>query len=221
MSCHLRSYPKRSLGLALPTVMAVLALVGLTALTGWRNLRGTEWLLNAEADLLRTQHSAEAALPLALQDILGPATDAQGNINPRHTPGNDAQTHAFFPTSLSERDTLRQRLGAQACVSGICAPSGAPTRSASEWQAMTSTAWPLSAADTPYGANTTWYWVEVLVDATPLNPSAPFVYRITVLARGVLPGTAVVLQALWSAPASPVPGSTSGGTWHSWQVLAD
>ena len=221
MRHRLRRRPRHHLGLALPTVMAVLALVGLAALTGWRNLRGTEWLLNAEADLLRTQHSAEAALPLALQDILGPATDAQGNINPRHTPGNDAQTHAFFPTSLSERDTLRQRLGAQACVSGICAPSGAPTRSASEWQAMTSVAWPLSGADTPYGDNTTWYWVEVLVDATPLNPSLPFVYRITVLARGVLPGTAVVLQALWSAPASPVAGSTSGGTWHSWQLLAD
>ena len=48
-----------------------------------------------------------------------------------------------------------------------------------------------------------------------------FVYRITVLARGVLPGTAVVLQALWSAPANPVPGSTQGGTWHSWQVLTE
>ena len=219
MTCH--ACPQRARGLALPTVMVVLAWVGLAALVGWRNLRSTEWLLNAEADLLRTQHSAEAALPLALQDILGAASDAQGNINPRHTPGNNAQTHAFFPTSLSERDTLRQRLGAQACVSGICAPSGAPTRSASEWQAMTSVAWPLGATDTPYGANTTWYWVEVLVDAYPLNPSAPFVYRITVLARGVLPGTAVVLQALWSAPASPVLGSTGGGTWHSWQVLAD
>jgi Tfp pilus assembly protein PilX len=196
-------------------------MVGLAALVTWRNLRANEWLINAEADQLRTQHSAEAALPLALQDILGTATDAQGHINPRHTPGNDAQTHAFFPSSLSERDTLRQRLGAQACVSGICAPSGAPTRSASEWQAMTASAWPLSATDTPYGADTTWYWVEVLVDATPLNPSLPFIYRITVLARGVLPGTAVVLQALWSAPASPMAGSTSGGTWHSWQLLPD
>ena len=208
-------------GLALPTVLAILAMVGLAALVTWRNLRANEWLINAEADQLRTQHSAEAALPLALQDILGTATDAQGHINPRHTPGNDAQTHAFFPSSLSERDTLRQRLGAQACVSGICAPSDAPTRSASEWQAMTNAAWPLSGADTPYGANTTWYWVEVLVDATPLNPSLPFIYRITVLARGVLPGTAVVLQALWSAPASPMAGSTSGGTWHSWQLLPD
>ncbi len=208
-------------GLALPTVLAVLALVGLATLVAWRNLSTTEWLLNAEADLLRTQHSAEAALPLAVQDILGAATDAQGNANPRHTPGNDAQTHAFFPTTLSERDTLRLRLGAQACASGICAPDGAPTRSASAWQTMSAAAWPLSADDTPYGTNTTWYWVEVLVDALPLNPSAPFVYRITVLARGVLPGTAVVLQALWSAPASHVPGNISGGTWHSWQLLAD
>ena len=208
-------------GLALPTVLAVLSMVGLATLVGWRNLSANAWLLNAQADLLRTQHSAEAALPLALQDILGAASDAQGHINPRHAPGSAAQTHVFFPSSLSERDTLRQRLGAQACVSGICAPDGAPLRSASAWQAMTPSAWPLSANDTPYGTDTTWYWVEVLVDATPLNPSLPFVYRITVLARGVLPGTAVVLQALWSAPARPVAGSTSGGTWHSWQLLAD
>lgn len=219
MTCHVHT--QRSRGLALPTVMVVLAWVGLAALVSWRNLRSTEWLLNAEADLLRTQHSAEAALPLALQDIQGTASDAQGNINLRHTPGSAAQTHVFFPASLSERDTLRQRLGAQACVNGICAPNGAPTRSASEWQAMTNAARPLSATDTPYGADTTWYWVEVLVDATPLNPSVPFVYRITVLARGVLPGTAVVLQALWSAPATPLAGSTHGGTWHSWQLLAD
>ena len=219
MSASGRSPPAR--GLALPTVLAVLALVGLAALVTWRNLSTTEWLLNAEADLLRTQHSAEAALPLAVQDILGAATDAQGNTNPRHTPGNEAQTHAFFPSTLSERDTLRQRLGAQACVSGICAPDGAPSRSVSAWQAMAPSAWPVGTADTPYGANTAWYWVEVLVDATPLHPSAPFVYRITVLARGVLPGTAVVLQALWSAPANPVPGNVSGGTWHSWQLLAD
>lgn len=208
-------------GLALPTVLAVLTLVGLAALVAWRNLSTNEWLLNAEADLLRTQHSAEAALPLAVQDILGAATDAQGNANPRHTPGNDAQTHAFFPSTLSERDTLRLRLGSQACVSGICAPDGAPLRSASAWQAMTPSAWPVGAADTPYGANTAWYWVEVLVDASPLIPSAPFVYRITVLARGVLPGTAVVLQALWSAPASHMTGNVSGGTWHSWQLLTD
>jgi Tfp pilus assembly protein PilX len=214
-------YKTQPHGLALPTVLAVLAMVGLATLVAWRNLSTTEWLLNAEADLLRTQHSAEATLPLALLDILGAATDALGNTNPRHTPGNDAQTHAFFPSSLSERDTLRLRLGTQACVRGICAPNGAPTRSASEWQVMTSSAWPIDAADTPYGANTAWYWVEVLVDATPLNPPAPFVYRITVLARGVLPGTAVVLQALWSAPANPVPGKVSGGTWHSWQLLAD
>lgn len=215
---HRRPMPH---GLAMPTVLAVLALVGLAALVVWRNLHANAWLLNAEADMLRTQHNAEAVLPLALQDILGPAKDAQGNPNPRHTPGNTGQTHVFYPSTLSERDTLRQRLGAQACASGICAPVGVPARSASDWQAMTDSAWPIGASDTPYGANTAWYWVEVLVDATPLNPSAPFLYRITVLARGVLPGTAVVVQALWSAPANPVTGSIAGGTWHSWQVLAN
>lgn len=220
-SCDARCKRQHMQGLALPTVMGVLAWVGLAALVSWRNLGANAWLLNAEADLLRTQHSAEAVLPLALQDILGAATDAQGNVNLRHTAGSDAHTHVFFPTRLSEHTTLRQRLGVQVCVQGICAPAGAPTRSASAWQAMTSSAWPVGAGDTPYGANTSWYWVEVLIDANPLNPNAPFVYRITVLARGVLPGTAVVVQALWSAPADPVAGSTHGGTWHSWQVLAE
>jgi len=213
--------PGRCQGLALPTVMVVLALIGWAALTSWRNLRVNEWLLNAQADVLRAQHRAEAALPLALQDIVGLTPDAPGQPNPRHTPGDATQTHAFFPTSVSERDTLRQRLGTQPCVSGICAPNMAPTRTVNEWQALTASAWPLSSNDMPEGADRTWYWVEVLWDSVPLQPSAPFVYRITVLAQGILPGTAVVLQALWSAPAPPVAGRVAGGTWHSWHWLSD
>jgi hypothetical protein len=79
----------------------------------------------------------------------------------------------------------------------------------------------VSAASTPYGENTAWYWVEVF----PRNGNAtanatftpPFVYRITTLAKGVMPGTTTVLQVIWTRSSDTSPT----GQWHSWHVLHD
>ena len=211
-------------GFALPTLLVMLALASLATLLAMRNLWVNEQLLNAEADQLRTQHKAEAVLPVALIDILGATNNnSEATPNPRHTAGDTTQTHAFFPNSMVEYNVLRQRLGANTCSAGICAPHAlnASATQASDWKTQTATAVAVSAADTPYGDNTAWYWVEVFVqnDTSTANasPNAPFIYRITTLANGVMPSSTTVLQAVWVRNT----GTASTGQWRSWHVLHD
>ncbi len=204
-------------GFALPTLMLMLALTSLATLLAMRNLWMNEQLLNAEADQLRTQHKAEAVLPVALADILGTATNNNGEAtpNPRHNAGSTTQNHAFFPHSMAEYNVLRQRLGANLCSAGICAPHAlnASAHNASDWKTQTTTAVAVSAADTPYGDNTAWYWVEIF----PQPHTDGFVYRITAMANGVMPSSSTVLQAIWeSHTATPTTGQ-----WRSWHVLHD
>jgi Tfp pilus assembly protein PilX len=206
-------------GLALPTVMVMLMLASVGTLLAWRQLWVNEVLLKTEADQLRTQHKAEAVLALAVQDIVGRAIAV----------GDNTQTHVFFPTHLAEREVLRQRLGSENCRSGICAltPPKDEVKDlfsrASTWKNMTASAIPISASDTPYGAGTAWYWVDIQPDAVQLatipsaNSAPPFIYRITVLANGVLPSSSTVLQTLWTRT-SP---SDTRGKRHSWRLLQD
>jgi Tfp pilus assembly protein PilX len=230
MTCqvHEQSASRRRIklrGFALPTLLVMLAMASIATLLALRNLWVNDQLLNAETDRLRTQHKAEAALPVALADILGAmaSTSSNGTPNLRHTAGNATQSHAFFPVSAAEYKLLRQRLNTGTCVAGICAPSSLDPSAtkASFWKARTNEAFAISASDTPYGDKTAWYWVEVLPqhpDNSANAPSfAPFIYRITTLANGVMPGSTTVLQAIWvrNTPTS------STGQWRSWHVLHD
>ncbi len=203
-------------GFALPTLMVMLALASLAALLALRNLWVNEQLLNAEANQLRALHKAHAALPLAVADLVGTPTSAT-TPNLRHTAGNATQTHAFFPTSMAEYDTLRQRLSPNTCNAGICAPNALnpSATKASYWKTQTVTALAVSAIDTLDGNSTVWYWVEVFPQANSSQDN--FIYRITVLARGVMPSSTTVLQAVW-ARATP---SSLTGQWQSWHVLHD
>ncbi len=203
-------------GFALPTLMVMLALASLAALLALRNLWVNEQLLNAEADQLRALHKAHAALPLAVADLVGTPTSAT-TPNLRHTAGNATQTHAFFPASMAEYDTLRQRLSPNTCNAGICAPNALnpSATKASYWKTQTVTALAVSAIDTLDGNSTVWYWVEVFPQANSNQDN--FIYRITVLARGVMPSSTTVLQAVW-ARATP---SSLTGQWQSWHVLHD
>ena len=209
-------HAKRASGLALTTLMAILALASIAALLAMRNLWVSEKMLNAEADQLRTQQKAEAVLPVALTDIVGTSTTNSGDVTPnlRHTAGTSTQTHAFFPTSLTDYDILRQRLGANTCSAGICAPNTLEPKSsqASYWRAQMATAMAVAANDTPY-PTTTGYWVEVF----PQTNTTSFVYRITALANGVMPGSTTVLQAIWIRDTP----TSSTGHWRSWHVLQD
>ena len=203
-------------GFALPTLMIMLALASIATLLALRNGWVNEQLLNADADQLRTLHKAHAALPLAVADIAGTATSTT-TPDLRHTAGNATQTHAFFPTSMAEYDTLRQRLSPNTCNAGICAPNALnpSATKASYWKTQTATALSVSAVDTLGDSNTVWYWVEVFPQANSTQDN--FIYRITVLAHGVMPSSATVLQAIWArtSPTSPT------GQWHSWHVLHD
>lgn len=212
-------------GFALPTLMVMLSLASIATLLAMRNLWLNDQLLNAEADQLRTQHKAEAAMPVALADIMGSATNSDGTTNLRHVAGNTSQTHAFFPASMAEYDLLRQRLGTEPnpCNAGICAPHTLDPKAmkAGYWKTQTASAMPVSTADTPYGDNTTWYWIEVFprdsTSAANATSPPPFVYRITAMAHGVMPGSATVLQAVWARQNN----TSITGQWRSWHVLHD
>ena len=205
----------------------MLASASIATLLALRNLWVNDQLLNAEADQLRTQHKAEAVLPVALADILGATANNNGEATPnlRHTAGNVTQTHAFFPAAMGEYELLRQRLASETsqCNAGICAPNTLDVKAtkANYWKAQTATAMPVSASDTPYGDNTAWYWVEVFpqhsISSANTSTTAPFVYRITTLAKGVMPSSTTVLQAIWvrNTPTS------NTGQWQSWHVLHD
>lgn len=206
-------------GLSLPTVMVMLALTSLAALLAWRNVWLADQWLNIEADLLRTQHKAQAVLPVARADIVGPINIGDAPPNLRHTAGDATLTHAFFPNTASEYDLLRQRLltNGTSCNAGICAPDALTVTAtqASFWKTQTNTAMAIGATDSPYGSNTAWYWVEVMPNTDTANGN--FIYRITVLASGVMPGSSVVLQAIWTRQSN----ADLVGQWRSWHVLHD
>ena len=142
-------------GFALPTLMVMLGLASIASLLALRNLWVNDQWLNAHADQLRTEHKAEAVLPVALADILGAATNADGSSNLRHVAGSTTQSHPFFPTSLTDYDLLRQRLSTltNPCSAGICTPNALDTKAtkSSFWKTQLATAMPVSANDTPYG----------------------------------------------------------------------
>ena len=199
----------------------MLALTSMAALLAWRNVWINGHLLNAEADLLRTQHKAQAVLRVAIADIVGNPSSSDTTANLRHTAGDATQTHAFFPNALSDYDLLRQRLTASGapCSAGICAPNSlnAHAAEASYWKTQIATAMTVRGADSLDDSNTAWYWVEIFPRTNTASPSASFVYRITVLATGVTPGSSTVLQAIWTRDND----TALTGQWRSWHVLHD
>lgn len=198
-------------GLALPTLMVMLSVASLAALVALRNLWVNDQLLNAEADQIRTQQQAEAALPVAVQDIVGLRTSSL-----RHMAGDATDTHVFFPNNLSEYNILVQRLGTASCQAGICAPastSAATTHQASQWKAQTQTAIAIGDTDSPFDTHPARYWVELFQEEN----TGDFVYRITALAQGVSAGNVSVVQAIWKRNSA----TSLTGQWFSWHVLRD
>jgi hypothetical protein len=55
------------------------------------------------------------------------------------------------------------------------------------------------------------------VEVFPQTNHSGFVYRITAMANGVMPGSTAVLQAVWVRNTAISPT----GQWRSWHVLHD
>jgi hypothetical protein len=232
-------------GFALPAVLGILALTSLACATVWRLQWVNQQLLNVQFRLIRNQHIAEGVLPLVVQDIIG--ASARISVTPntttslRHFAGTDAQTHAFYPTTIQERDKLQLRLGTAMCQAGICAPKTLANFKAEQWRNLLDQSQPVSITDLPSNNVAAFYWVEVWLNAkvselassallatTPSIPSAPspFIYRITVVVQETLPllvqtpanpkPNIFVMQAIWSRASE----ASLSGTWHSWKLLA-
>ena len=220
----------RAHGIALPSVLALLALTGLTSLLVVRLLWLQERLLKLDGERVRQRARVEAVMDLALRDLNGTAAvdTVVGTASPedtRHRMGESTQSHVFYPTTLSELEVLRQRLAGRACREGICVPSDAPSAgqavssgTVSSWLARTADGWPVPTTALPDVAAQAGYWVEIWADAQDLavnEPAARFHYRVTAWVQGALPGGRVVWQGLWRRDAA----NSTSGHWSSWHEL--
>lgn len=220
----------KRLGFVLPAVLGILALTSLACATVWRMQWVNQQLLNVQARLVRNQQVAEGVLPLVVQDIIGtstmtsPTSDTTTNL--RHFAGTDAQTHAFYPNTVQERDKLQSRLGTAMCQAGICAPKTLANLTADQWRNLLSQSQPVNGADLPRSDISAYYWVEVWINpsasasspansvlpasaasgstlqtlASQLVAPSPFIYRITVLVQEP--------SATWaSTPSKPQPNT--------------
>lgn len=210
-------------GWALPTVMAVLALSALSALSLTRGLWLHASVLRSDSDEWRARAAAEALLKDAEQDLL--ASTGSSSKDARHTtPSPDASlTTPFISHSLEGLALLKKTLPAGQCWQGICTPSALDSASAAQWlQRINSAA--------HYGqftrAGTSWdnqvnpvlsdrgvYWLEAFANADT-TPNA-VLWRITTLAQATPNSTPVVLQAWWQVANN----STTGGRWLSWHEV--
>lgn len=216
--------PCRPRGIALITVMAVLAIAGLAVVTSLR-LGGLQAMLAGhQADQQRALAAAEALLLDAEADILGrradgrpcpaDAPDAAQLVGCRRRGTDTLPAAPYFPQTVDGFDEVRALLqvgAAVPCQDGICAPSSLAALAALEDEpALRAVGARLGqftgapARDAPPG----WYWVEMFryqsaaeatrapLEAEP-DPTRPFIYRITALALGLKPGTRAVVQSLF------------------------
>jgi len=225
-------------GFALPAILGILALTSLTCATLWRMQWVNQQQLNVQARLIRNQEIAKGVFPLVLQDILGTnrstsaTTDSSTDL--RHFAGTDAQTHAFFPTNVQEREKLQLRLGAAMCLAGICAPKTLNNLNAEQWGSLLGQSQAVNLTDLPSSEVAAFYWVEIWLDAGATEPvsssvlaggKSAFIYRITVLVKEAasselaapskpLPNVQV-MQAIWSRASD----KDQIGQWHSQKLL--
>ena len=231
-----RIYRRCAKGIALPTVLVMLLLSSLLALSGWRDIWLNEKRLQARADVLRTQWLADASLHAALDDVLqrGPLTGDPTNndLSQRYDMGSAEQQHVFIPRDAEQLGVLRLRLGTRVCQDGICAPDKplAPPYEPAKplpsvigfWQSWASSAMTVVAQNKPQPSGDARYWIEIF-SITDVPEAPTLVYRITAMATGLKSAKPVVVQAIWG----PVQNTqeqtnqTAQGRWLSGTVLHD
>jgi len=209
-------------GWALPTVMAVLGLGALGALSLARGVWLHANLLRSDGDEWRARGAAEALLREAEQDLLASFAAIK---DARHsTPAADAvPTAPFIPHTLAGLTQLRKALPTGLCKDGICAPETLEPAAAAVWvQRLNSAArygqytGGAAVRDSqvnPVLADRSGYWLEAYANADRAQTSP--LWRITALAQASPRSTPIVLQAWWqgTSDTSPV------GRWLSWHEV--
>ena len=209
-------------GWALPTVMAVLGLGALSALSLSRGVWLHANLLRSDGDEWRARGAAEALLREAEQDLLA---SFAANKDARHsTPATDAMPSGpFIPHTLAGLAQLKKALPAGLCREGICAPGALEPTSAAVWAQRLDTAarygqYTGGAAVSfnqinPVLADRSGYWLEAFANADGAQTTP--LWRITALAQASPRTGTIVLQAWWQA-ASDTP---TVGRWLSWHEV--
>jgi Tfp pilus assembly protein PilX len=209
-------------GWALPTVMAVLSLGALGAMSLARGVWLHANLLRSDGDEWRARWAAEALLREAEQDLLASFAAAK---DARHsTPASDTvPASPFIPHTLAGLAQLRKALPAGLCRDGICAPDALEPTSAAVWVQRLNTAArygqytggaALSSSQiNPALTERSGYWLEAFAnaDSTQTTP----LWRITALAQASPRSGPIMLQAWWQG-ASDTP---TVGRWLSWHEV--
>ena len=209
-------------GWALPTVMAVLGLGALSALSLSRGVWLHANLLRSDGDEWRARGAAEALLREAEQDLLA---SFAANKDARHsTPATDAMPSGpFIPHTLAGLAQLKKALPAGLCREGICAPGALEPTSAAVWAQRLDTAarygqYTGGAAVSfnqinPVLADRSGYWLEAFANADGAQTTP--LWRITALAQASPRSGPIILQAWWQG-ASETP---TLGRWLSWHEV--
>ncbi len=179
-------------GLALPVVMLLSCLCSVLVMAEWRSLAMSQALGRSAALRWQLKQDAFNAIRMAVEDIRRTETDT------RHHMGAANATHAFFPHTLQEWQTLQSRLGLQGCDTGICRPLGADNAQLAPWLSRIEQAQKLT-------DQRSVYWVEIWPWSTQSSGDGLFLYRITVVTRDGETGPVSAWQALWHpSPNTPV-----------------
>lgn len=189
-------------GLALPMVVVVCCLCSVLLMSEWRSLTLAQGMGQSAAQRWQLKHDALDALRLAVEDIRLNTNDA------RHQTGAASDKQVFYPHTLQEWQTLQTRFNLYECQEGICPPLGLDHAALAPWLKRLHQAQAVTASS----GNRLYYWVEILQAASSDVNQAPFLYRISVVARSGKSDAHLGLQAVWqpnpthaNSLASPLP----------------
>ena len=189
-------------------------------------LDSLQWrrLLTSQADQMRSAEAVESAMSHAKADLLcpncRPASGTPWATWPSTSPPAAVDADPNFALALNQRwqaQVAALPLIATRCEAGLCALDTPSARSAADWLdiADSEALWvtgsvaglvhPLSLTPDPLLApDHTRYWIEPWLGTDPslVTPSPVWLYRVTVLCRGIRAGTLSGAQAIWMPLAS-------------------
>lgn len=206
-------------GISLVVVMIMLLLSVMLAVGAARTALLNEALTGNLSDEQRALLAAEALLADAQETVIKHIRETTNVLAPDKLP--NSQGMGFLPVSFADFTDFSLALenangSATPCVKGYCTFSPVPGAPVGDWwadPAVVDLLWPLGASFGEYtaaasaagnvGLGNARFWVEVYPYSKTLDTQAvqppdthPFVFQITVIARGLKAGTQVVLRSV-------------------------